>query len=284
MFGQQQIETLDTHNKTVMKRRDFLTTSAAATFGLATASNLRAAGPAERDLIEIRTYHFASAAKQRAFEDFLADHAIPALNRAGVRPVGVFKLKQADNPRLKLEADSTDLRVVLRHRSAESMVGLVARLARDTAFTDAAADVLMAPKDSPAYTRYESSLLLAFAGMPELDVPTMSPDRVFQLRTYESHNDERALMKIHMFNQGGEMAIFRRSGMDPVFFGQALIGDKLPNLTYALSFKNPEALKAGWGRFSKDPGWATLRKDPMYKDTVSHITNLILRPARGSQI
>lgn len=266
-----------------MKRRDFLTTSAAATLGLAATTRLQAAGPTERDLIEIRNYHFASATKQRAFADFLADAAIPALNRAGVRPVGVFKLMKADNPRLKLENDSTDLWVVLRHRSAESVVTLISRLVQDAGLRGAE-DILMAPKDSPAYTRFESSLLLAFEGMPEVDVPTLSPDRVFQLRTYESHNDERALMKIHMFNKGGEMAIFRRSGMHPVFFGQALIGDKLPNLTYALSFENPEALKAGWGRFSKDPGWATLRKDPMYKDTVSNITNLILRPTRGSQI
>ena len=268
-----------------MKRREFLTTSAAAAFGLAAAKTSQAALPAtSKDLIELRTYHFASAAKQEAFEDFLADCAISALNRAGVKPVGVFKLLKADNPKLKLDADSTDLRVVLRHPTMESVLTLTERLAKDAEFTSAAAEVLMTPKDDPAYTRFESSLMLAFDGVPRVTVPTLAASRVLQLRTYESHNDERALMKIAMFNDGGELAIFRRCSMAPVFFGQTLIGDKLPNLTYLLSFENPAALQAGWGRFGKDPGWQSLRKDPTYKDTVSHITNLILRPARGSQI
>lgn len=142
----------------------------------------------------------------------------------------------------------------------------------------------MAPKDSPAYERFESSLLLAFDGCPQVEVPTLAESRVLQLRIYESHNDERALMKIAMFNTGGEIEIFRRVGMDPVFFGQALVGSKLPNLTYMLSFKDEQAMQEGWGKFGKDPGWLTLRNDETYKDTVSNITNLVLRPARGSQI
>lgn len=268
----------------LMKRREFLTTSAAATLGLAASAQGQPAPAGERDLIELRTYHFASTEKQKAFEDFLADVAIPALNRAGVRPVGVWKLRAADNPNLKLEADSTDLYVLLTHKSCESLVGMIPRLSRDSRFTSEGAAILMAPKESPAYTRFESSLLLAFEGMPRVEAPTMATDRVLQLRTYESHNDERALAKIHMFNKGGELEIFRRCGMTPAFFGQALIGDKLPNLTYALSFPSLEAMRQGWRKFGQDPGWKVLRQDPTYKDTVSRITNLVLRPARGSQI
>ncbi|RME94968.1 MAG: NIPSNAP family containing protein [Verrucomicrobia bacterium] len=267
-----------------MKRREFLAASAAATVGLAAPARAQSASGGGRDLIELRTYHFASPEKQKAFEDFLADVAIPALNRAGIRPVGVWKLRAADNPRLKLEADSTDLYVLLTHKSCDSLIGMIPRLSRDSWFTSDGAEILMAPKESPAYTRFESSLLLAFEGMPHVEAPTMAADRVLQLRTYESHNDERALAKIHMFNEGGELAIFRRCGMTPAFFGQALIGDKLPNLTYALSFASPEAMREGWKKFGQDPGWKTLREDPTYKDTVSRITNLVLRPARGSQI
>ena len=104
-----------------MKRRDFLTSSAAATVGLATATlgpKANAAAPGSKALLELRTYHFASAAKQQAFAEFLANAAIPALNRAGVKPVGVWKLLKTDNPRLNLEEDSTDLHVLLPHRDA----------------------------------------------------------------------------------------------------------------------------------------------------------------------
>jgi hypothetical protein len=87
-----------------------------------------------------------------------------------------------------------------------------------------------------------------------------------------------------MFNTGGEIAIFRRTGLPIVFFGQAIVGSKLPNLTYMLSFENEEAMKKGWANFGQDPAWKALRDDPQYKDTVSTITNLVLRPASSSQI
>lgn len=266
-----------------MKRREFLTTSALAGLGAAAAGTANAAGSsARKDLLELRTYHFASAEKQRTFENFLARTAIPALNRAGVKPVGVFKLNQADNP--KLEGDSTDLYVLLPHKSADSLVHLIERLADDSWFTSDAAEVIVGPKSSPPYDRFESSLLLSFDGVPHVEVPTKAESRLLQLRVYESHNDERALMKIAMFNVGGELEIFRRVGMDPVFFGQALVGTRLPNLAYMLGFENEAAMKKGWGAFGKDPAWLRLRQDQTYKDTVSRITNLVLRPAKGSQI
>jgi len=87
-----------------------------------------------------------------------------------------------------------------------------------------------------------------------------------------------------MFNQGGELAIFARTGMTGVFFGQTLIGSKLPCLTYMLGFPDEEAQKKAWDTFRNDPEWKQLSKADEYKDAVSNITNLILRPVAASQI
>jgi hypothetical protein len=124
---------------------------------------------------------------------------------------------------------------------------------------------------------------LAFDGHPKLTVPSKKDSRLFQLRTYESHNTERAQKKIEMFN-AGEIAIFHRTGLNPVFFGEALVGSKLPNLTYMVGFDDAAAMDAAWVKFRADPGWLTLKGDPQYADTVSNITNLVVRPAAGSQI
>jgi hypothetical protein len=268
-----------------MKRRDFLAAAATSVLG-ATVS--RAAQGADADnakaLIEVRTYHFASTEKQQAYRRFLAETEIAALNRAGVNPVGVFRLLAKDNPALKLTADSTDLYVVLAHRTAESFIKLEDRLAADAEYQRAAAPVLNTPKDDPAYTRYETALLTAFDMFPQVQVPTTAPSRLIQLRRYESHSRERARKKLEMFQQGGELPIFKRCGMPGVFFGEAIAGDRMPNLTYMLSFENDEAQKSGWAAFGKDPDWKKLSKDPQYKDTVSTITNLLLRPSEGSQI
>ena len=105
-----------------MDRRDFLAASAAAALRLAVTNDTTAAqdaAPADRgagsakQFIELRTYHFASADKQRAFERFLGTALVPALGRAGVAPLGVFKLLAKDNPSLKLSADPADLYAVL---------------------------------------------------------------------------------------------------------------------------------------------------------------------------
>ena len=56
--------------------------------------------------------------------------------------------------------------------------------------------------------------------------------RILELRIYESHSTKAGQKKIEMFNEGGEIAIFRKTGLRPVFFGETLIGPLMPNLTY----------------------------------------------------
>ncbi|HWC20646.1 MAG TPA: NIPSNAP family protein [Terriglobales bacterium] len=267
-----------------MRRRDFIVQSGIAAAALATPGALQARGKQSRQFIELRIYHFASPDKQHSFAHFVETAAIPAFNRAGARPVGVFKLQMSDNPDLKLTADSTDLYVLLPHHSADSLATFLSQLGGDQVFQQAGKEIITAPKSDPAFQRYESSLMLAFEDFPQVKVPTSATTRLLQLRIYESHSNERARKKIEMFNQGGELAIFARSGMTGVFFGQTLIGSKLPNLTYMLAFPTEQDQKKAWDTFRNDSEWKRLSAAAEYKDTVSNVTNLILRPAAGSQI
>lgn len=269
-----------------MKRRSFLaaTTSAAGASLLGQAAEAQREGRGGKQIIELRRYTFASDAKREAFERFCETGLIPALNRAGVRPVGVFRMTKADNPQATFAGDtSPELYVLLPHNSLESVAALEGKLGADTAYGTALAGLGETPKE-PAYTRIESSLLLGFDQFPRVEAPVKGSSRLLQLRIYESANAERGRLKVKMFNEGGELRIFRESGMTPVFFGQAFAGSKLPNLTYMLGWENDEASKEGWAKFQKHPDWLKLKDDPTYKDTVSNITNLVLRPAGGSQI
>lgn len=268
-----------------MRRRDFIVLS-----GMAASAAIAFPGIAhgwkskQRQYIELRIYHFDSPEKRGAYESFLESAAIPAWNRAGVRPVGAFRLLMNDNPDLKLSSDSTDLYLVLPHPSADSLEQLPSRLAADRAFQQVGEAILTAPKSDPAFSRYESSLMVAFDDFPQIKAPTTATGRLVQLRIYESHNEERARKKIQMFNEGGELTIFERCGMTGVFFGQTLIGSKLPNLTYMLAFPSEQEQKNAWETFRNDPEWKKLSKADEYKDAVSNVTNLILRPVAGSQI
>jgi hypothetical protein len=88
-----------------------------------------------------------------------------------------------------------------------------------------------------------------------------------------------------MFNRG-EIQIFRDNGLHPVFFGEALVGSKMPNLTYMLSFKSREEQAANWKRFVSSPEWKELSSIPEYADKkiLCGITNLLLKPSASSQI
>jgi len=272
-----------------MQRREFLAASVASAAALSLAATgapaLAGAEGSAKQLIELRVYHFASQDKLHRFEEFLGASA-PAFARAGVSPVGIFKLLAKDNPDLKLTADGTDLYVLLPHASFDAMLSLPERMMTETEFLSAGAAIFLAPKSDPAFTRYESSLMLGFDQWPKVVAPAAakSDKRVVQLRIYESHSTERARKKIEMFNDGGEIDIFKRVGLTPVFFGQTLFGSKLPNTTYMLAFEDEAAMKKGWDAFRADGDWKKLSADEQYKDAVSNITNLILRPVAGSQI
>jgi hypothetical protein len=260
-----------------MKRRDFL-----AVTGIAATGTLGGLGRAEsrsgesqREYYELRAYRLKSADKQKIVLDYLKAAAIPALNRINIKPVGVFTV---------LEPESPDLYVLLPHKSLESVVTASGLIGSDADYRKAAASVLDAPKSDPAYERIESTLMLAFEAVPKLETPTKADSRIFQLRIYESHNSLAAKKKIEMFNTGGEIAVFRKAGMNPVFFGQSLIGPKLPNLTYMLGFDDMDAKEKAWNVFREHPDWKKLKEDPYYKDTVSNVTNIMLRPASCSQI
>jgi hypothetical protein len=207
-----------------MRRRDFLIGSGMAAGAVALPMpGFAAKKQPNKQVLELRIYHFASPEKQQAFAQFLEAAAVPAFNRADANPVGIFKLLAGDNPDLKLASDSTDLYVLLPHRSFESLAGFSGRVANDKVFQQVGDPIIHAPKSDPAFERYESSLLLAFDGFPQVKVPTKVATRLLQLRIYESHTNERGRKKIEMFNQGGELAIFERCGMTGVFFGQTLL-------------------------------------------------------------
>lgn len=260
-----------------MQRRAFLGSACAAGAAAvgAAAGRAPAAETGDKQYLELRHYKTADMAHRKRLEAFLAKAAIPAWNAAGVATVGVF---------VDLEGKNPDLRVLLPYASAGDVVPVRRKAWEAILDNKAVADIVHAEKKDPAYKRIESSFMLSFDGVPKVEVPEKTPGRIFQLRIYESHSQAKAFKKIKMFNEGGELAIFREVAMNPVFFGETLIGGNLPNLTYMLTFPDMAAKDANWKKFIGHPKWKTLSKDPEYKDTVSNITNIMLKPAGCSQI
>jgi len=174
--------------------------------------------------------------------------------------------------------------VLFSHDTPEAALAINKKLLADETFLAAAAPILEAPMREPLYTTLKSTLMTGFELCPAIEVPTLAEDRVLQLRYYKSYNFERNAAKVHMFDVGGELALFRKTGMNPVFFGDTVFGDFMPNLTYMLGFENEETRKAGWKTFVESPEWAGMKDLPLYKNTANTITNILLKPSPGSQI
>ena len=230
----------------------------------------------KRQYYELRTLQMRNGAQPERANEFLSKHFLPAAKRAGMGPLGVFNAVIAEG--------SPFFTLLLTYPSFADAEHMHDKMLADSAYTTAA-DGWHKSMD-PGYSRYESTLLRGFEGHPQLTMPPESKTgHIFELRTYESNSELSLKKKIAMFN-AGEAGIFQRLGMNPVFFGEAIVGAKLPHLTYMLAYDDLAARDRVWKAFGADPEWQKLRAMPGLSDAeiVSNISNAILRPAAYSEI
>ena len=263
-----------------MDRRDFVA-SAMALSGVALSGGDMAAQAASgatpaREFYQLRRYDLRNGPQTASAQKYFAQALVPALNRVGMPQVGTFKLD--------IGPETPAYYVLIPSNSAETLLTLDMKLGTDTDFVRAAADFWGAPATAPAFQRAEVSMMSAFAGFPKLVAPK-PVKRIFQLRTYESPSYAAHMKKVEMF-ETGEIAIFQRTGLTPVFFAHNLAGARLPSLTYMLTFADVAELTAHWSTFGGDPAWKELSHRPGYTDPeiVNNITNLYLSPLPSSQI
>jgi hypothetical protein len=237
--------------------------------------------PASPEFYLWRQYILRTGAQPRRLTEFLQHAAVPALNRLGHSPIGVFDVTTG------LPTPTTF--VLIPCPTLESVGTLESRLERDDAFVRAGSGYIDAPATDPAYVRMETSVLAAFPKVPRVEVPAAAAakgPRVFELRTYEAPSERAHRAKVRMFDEMGEVEIFRKVGLTPVFFGRTVFGTRMPSFTYMLVHDNMAAREKSWDAFRTNPDWKALAATPGYSDAelVSNITTIYLRPAAYSQV
>ena len=237
--------------------------------------------PAAPQIYEWRQYSLRTGTQPRRLADYLQNAVVPALNRLGHTPVGVFEVM--------FGLPSPTVFVLTPFASGDALAARESLLDKDDAFTRAAATYADSAATDPVYARQEISVLSAFPQLPRIEVPAATAKkgpRLFELRTYESHNERAHRAKVKMFAEMGEIDIFRRVGLTPVFFARTLAGARMPSLVYMLVHDNMAAREKSWDAFRTDPEWRKLSQTPGFTDPeiVSNITTVFLRPAAYSQI
>ncbi len=263
-----------------MKRREMLRTSlAVGVTGLATAEGDAATAQTSREathIYELRTYELRNDLQPTRLGEYFQQHLMPAARRAGIGPIGAFQVVSGQR--------TPALVVAIDHRSMAEMEAAGARLAADSEFTRATS----AFEAELPYVRYESSLLRAFESHPKFEIPASDagrPPRLFELRTYESRTTSTLRNKIEMFNQE-EIKIFRDCGFATIFFGETIVGSRMPNLTYLIAFNDMAAREKAWDTFRANPDWERVKGRPGWRDfeAVTNISASYLRPTTFSQI
>lgn len=222
-------------------------------------------------------YSYTSASQEAMLDAYLEEAYIPALHRNGVKNVGTFKAISNDT------TESKTLLVLIPVTSFSAIETLNQKLATDKninahAYTNTAFT-------SPAFTRKEVIILKSFQLAPKLILPALKTpraERVYEMRSYESASEKIFRNKVHMFNEGDEIGLFKKLNFNAIFYGEVLAGSRMPNLMYMTSFENKQDRDAHWKTFGSHPDWKQLSGKEEYKNNVSKIEITFLRPTEYS--
>ena len=224
---------------------------------------------------QLTVYHYATSDQEQVLDTYLQEALLPALHRQQIKQVGVFKAISNDTSTMK------KLYVLISFNSLEAVTAVPSKLKNDKEYQTKGDAYINAAYDAAPYTRMETILLQAFSLAPAMELPQLkSPkkERVYELRSYESATEKIFQNKVHMFNEGDEIGLFKRLNFNAIFYAEVVAGSKMPNLMYMTSFENMADRDAHWKSFGSDPHWKKLSAMPEYKNNVSHIDIMFLRP------
>lgn len=230
---------------------------------------------ASRDYYQIQVFRLKGKAQEEKVDNFLKNAYLPALHRAGIQKVGVFK---------PIEKDTTNgkrVYVWIPFKSLDHFAKIQDELAKDKAYQAKGIDFLGAPFDNVPFIRKESILLKAFPQAPNHFIPsfkTAASERIYELRSYEGPTENLFRKKAKMFNEGGEIKLFNSLNFNTVFNAEVISGSTMPNLMYMTSFADMPDHDAHWKAFGSHPEWKRLSALPEYQNTVSKAVIILMHP------
>lgn len=229
-----------------------------------------------REFYQLTVYKYSTAEQEKVLDNYLEKALLPAYHRMGIKQVGVFKNLANDTVAVKL------LYVFLPLKSFDMAAKISDNLLKDREYQSAGDNYINTVYTNPPYTRMETILLKAFSLAPVMQLPVLNSakkERVYELRSYESVSEKLYQKKVHMFNEGDEIGLFKRLNFNAVFYSEVIAGSKMPNLMYMTCFENMEDRDAHWKNFVNDDQWKKLSAMPEYKNLVSKNEINFLRPA-----
>jgi hypothetical protein len=246
-----------------------------------TSSTVLAENSATPEFYEIKVYHFSNSGQEQLIDNYLQHALLPALHKLGIATTGVFKPIANDT------AADKRIFVLMPLKSMDQLLTLPGQLAKDASYNNSAQDYMDAAYNNLPYTRMESTLLQAFRLAPTMQHPQLGEpqaERVYELRSYESPTEKLHLNKVKMFNDGGEIPLFKRLGFNAIFYADVINGSHMPNLMYMTSFNNMASREEHWKTFGADTEWKALSAQPQYQHNVSKADIILMHATPYSEL
>ena len=221
---------------------------------------------ATKEYYLIKVYHCSDLQQINNVEEYVGKQLIPFLHQNKVEKVGVFK--PVDNDTLQ----DKKLLIWMPLHNLESLTHIENSFEQINPLGNDAMIHLDSSRNKAPYTRIETMLSKAFKLMPHYNVAATferSSENIYEFRSYESTTEDLHLRKVHMFNEGGEIALFARLNFNAVFYARVIVGNHMPNLVYMTRFKNKADRDEHWKTFGGDPEWKRMSTSPQYVNTVS---------------
>jgi hypothetical protein len=234
----------------------------------------------DRDYYQIKIYWIENESQEKSLDQYFESALLPALHRAGIEKVGVFKPIEGKNE------DKKFVMVCIPVKSLDDLEKLPETLKKDGTYLDKGQGYIEAAHDNPSFTRIESILLRAFSSFPQMGEPVKEgerKDRVYELRSYEAATELLYERKVEMFNQG-ESELFVQLGFNPLFFAEVLSSAHMPHLMYMITFSDEKSQEEHWNAFRDHPDWLAMKDLEKYQNTVSSITRYLLYPTAYSDL
>lgn len=267
---------IQVNNKQKMKTRTRIASLCMLFFYLLiTGSAWAQTGKPAREFYQLTIYHYKTDTQEIILDNYLQKALLPALYRLNIKNIGVFKAIANDTSSSKV------LYVFVPVKSLDALTMLPAKFSVDKAYQTAGTAYINAIYTAPPYTRMETILLHAFHLAPQMQLPQLKAEkkeRVYELRSYESATEKIYKNKVQMFNEGDEIGLFKKLNFNAVFYSEVIAGSKMPNLMYMTCFENKADRDEHWKQFGSHPDWKKLSSMPEYKNNVSHIDIMFLRP------
>ncbi len=225
---------------------------------------------------KVTVYHFKNTDQEKLIDAFLKDAYLPGLHNKGQKNIGVFKPLANDTA-----ADKT-IYIIQSFKNIKQLANIAEETWDVSTYGNADEGYMSGTTKNPPYTRIETMVVNAFDMAPQMMLPNLTTPKsnhIYEFRSYEGATEKLHNNKVQMFNQGGEIALFKRLNFNAVFYGKVIAGSHMPNLVYMTSFENREEREAHWKAFSADPEWKKLSAMPEYQNNVSKNETTLMKAA-----